>query len=143
MSGDDMRIYLAGSFDLIPEVEAVCDSLERAGHTILVKWWGKDGFDMRDKKMDQTSDSFYKDPVCKQIFERDLAGVLEADVLVIVAGATPKKFNGAIAGYGIAVAHGKPCFSIGRLENSAMYYPIRQCDSLKELMSMLDAANRS
>jgi nucleoside 2-deoxyribosyltransferase len=128
-----VKVYLASSFDLTLEVEVVARYLERRGHTIAVKWWAQDGFDMRDKKADHTSDSFYKDEVCQIIYERDFKGVAESDALVIVAGEAPQKFNGANVEYGIAIAFGKPCFSIGSLLNSAMYYPIRKCKRIDEL----------
>jgi len=132
-----VKVYLASSFGMVPIVEIVADYLEKLGHTISVKWWSVDGFDMRDKKADHTSDSFYKDDVCRLIFNRDLNGVSESDVLVIVAGDIPKMFNGANVEYGIALALGKPCFSIGTLENSAMYYPITKCKTLSELAEAL------
>ena len=132
-----MNIYLASSFDLAPLVGTVAEYLETQGHTISVKWWSTDGFDMRDKKADHTSDSFYKDEVCRLIYERDLKGVAESDALVIVADNIPKKFNGANVEYGIAVALGKQCFSLGALENSAMYYPIVKCRTLDELSNAL------
>lgn len=133
MEAETVKIYLASSFELTPLVQTICDYLEWEGHSISVKWWSVDGFDMRDKKANHTSDSFYKDPVCELIFWRDYQGVTDSDAFVIVAGDTPKKFNGANVEYGIAVALKKPCFSIGRLENSAMYYPVKKCRSLSEL----------
>ena len=132
-----MKLYLASSFDLVSKVGIIADYLEQLGHVITVKWWSKDGFDMKDKKADQTSDAFYKDEVCKLIFERDKQGILDADALIIIADETPKKFNGANIEYGIAVGIGKPCFSIGMLENSAMYYPVVKCGSLDELVEAL------
>jgi nucleoside 2-deoxyribosyltransferase len=132
-----MKVYLASSFDLVPVVETVTEYLERQGHTITVKWWSRDGFDLRDKKADQTTDGFYKDPVCEMIFWRDYQGVTDSDAFVIVAGDTPKKFNGANVEYGIAIALKKPCFSIGCLENSAMYHPLKKCKTFSELSDSL------
>lgn len=132
-----MKLYLASSFDLVSKVGIIADYLEQFGHVITVKWWSKDGFDLKDKKADQTSDAFYQDEVCKLIFERDRRGVFDADALIIVADEFPKKFNGANIEYGIAVGVGKPCFSIGMLENSAMYYPVVKCGSLDELVKAL------
>ena len=132
-----MKVYLASSFDLMPLVETIAEYLEKQGHDISVKWWSRDGFDLRDKKANHTSDSFYKDPVCEMIFWRDFQGVSDSDAFVIVADNIPKKFNGANVEYGIAVALHKPCFSIGALENSAMYHPIKKCKTLSELVESL------
>lgn len=132
-----MNIYLASAFDLIPEVQVAAAHLERNGHHIVVKWWSTDGFNMWDKKTDLTTDSFYQDPICGKIFETDLEGVKRADALVLVCGKTARRFNGANVEYGIALALGKPCYSVGQLDNSAMYHPIRKCKSLRELDSHL------
>ena len=130
-----MKVYLASAFRLIPLVELVAARLEAAGHTIAVKWWAADGFDLRDKKADNDHpDVFYTDPVCRWIFDRDFNGVRQADVLVIVAGPEPRAFNGANVEYGIALAFGKPCFALGRLDNSAMYFPVQRCGSIEELL---------
>lgn len=129
-----MKIYLASCFNLVDIVQLVADYLKTVGHTITVEWWAKDGFDLRDKKNNmENPEGFYEDPICKLIYERDYIGVLHSDALVIVAGSQPKAFNGANVEYGIALAFNKPCFSIGKLDNSAMYYPVHQCKSLFEL----------
>jgi len=133
-----MKLYIASAFNLVPDVEAVVRWLEADGHSITVKWWSKDGFDLRDKKADNDNpDAFYQDPVCELIFKRDFGGILEADAFVLIAGAAPRAFNGANVEYGIALAHGKPCFSIGKLDNSALYFPIVKCASLSELLERL------
>jgi len=132
-----MKIYLASNFDLSETVEFISKNLESEGHTITVKWWSKDGFDMRDKKMNQNSNAFYEDKICRMIFERDFEGILEADAFVFVADFIPRKYNGANVEYGIAIGANKPCFSIGKLENSALYYPIIKCESLNDLITKL------
>ncbi len=137
-----MKVYLASSFDMIPTVEEVAEYLEMLGHSITVKWWSRDGFDLRDKNADQTTDGFYKDPVCEMIFWRDYQGVADSDAFVIVAGDIPKKFNGANVEYGMAIALKKPCFSLGSLENSAMYFPVIKCKALSELGDKLFKGGR-
>lgn len=133
-----MKLYLASAFDLGPKVEEFAVALENAGHTVTVKWWARDGFDLRDKKTDnEHPERFYDDPIGRLIFERDVRGVRECDAFVIIAGETPRAFNGANIEYGIAIACGKPCFSIGKLDNSALYWPVRQLASVRQLLQAL------
>jgi len=132
-----MKIYLASHFDLVETVETVAEYLENCGHTIAVKWWSSDYFNINDKKTDHTSDAFYKDPLCQQIFYCDVKGVSESDALVLVGGSPPIQFTGADVEYGMAFTLGKPCFSIGALKHSAMYYPVIKCRALSELAEVL------
>jgi len=136
-----MKVYIASSFDQIDNVDIVARYLENRGHTIAVKWWATDGFSMHDKKTTTVSEEdFYNDPICRAIFERDFAGVQDADVFILVADLqTPRAYNGANIEYGIAVAAGKPCFSLGKLARCALYYPVVQCRALSELAEKIEA----
>lgn len=136
-----MKLYLASTFDLVETrlVQCVAEVLEEEGHTITVKWWAADGFNMWDKKKDHASDAFYKDPTCRRIYEKDLNGVREAQALVLVANSMggPTQFTGANVELGIALASNIPCFSYGVLKNSAMYWPVKKCKNLIELLEAL------
>lgn len=133
-----LDIYLASSFDLIDTVQVICEILEEEGHTILVKWWSSHGFDMWDKKVSLDSDAFYTDPICGKIYEVDFNGVKKADALVLVGAAVaPILFNGANVELGMALAYGKPCYSIGKLKSSAMYHPVIKCKDTEELIQAL------
>lgn len=138
-----MKVYLASAFDLVPQVRDVERALRRAGHVIAVYWWSTDGFDLADKKQDNDHpDEFYAHPLCRQIFLRNFGGVMECDALVLVAGDEPRAFNGANIEVGIALAYGVPCFSLGRLDNSVMYYRVRQCRSIPDLVQALAEAEK-
>jgi nucleoside 2-deoxyribosyltransferase len=135
----DVKVYLASAFRLVPRVEEIAKALEDRGHTITVKWWSTDGFNLHDRKMDNAHpDAFYDHPVCRMICERDIRGVRDADVLVLVAGDNPSAFNGANVEYGIALGLGKQCFAIGSLDNSALYWPMHRCISVEELLDRLN-----
>lgn len=130
-----MKVYIASSFELIKTVDIVAQYLEARGHTITVKWWATDGFNMHDKKAESSPpEEFYSDPVCKMIFNRDLTGVQDCDAFVIVADMhTPRAYNGANIELGIAIEAGKPCYSLGKLARCALYHPVIQCRALSEL----------
>lgn len=133
-----MELYLASHFDLVDTVQVICEILEEEGHTILVKWWSTHGFNMWDKKVALDSDAFYADPICEKIYEIDFNGVKNADALVLVGGVLdPVPFNGANIELGMALAYGKPCYSIGKLKSSAMYYPVIKCKNTDELVRAL------
>jgi hypothetical protein len=130
------RIYLASSFALIPKVVEVSNLLESHGNKITTKWWekGKDYINIHSEKEDTLHpENFYSHPKCKMIFDRDYKGIENCQILVLVAGDNPSKFNGANIELGIAYALNKTCFSIGKIENSALYFPLIKCETLKEL----------
>jgi hypothetical protein len=128
------KVYLASSFALIPKVIEVAESLESHGHLITVKWWGKDNINLHNEKDDNLHwENFYGHPECKKIFNRDFEGIKQCHLFVLVAGDTPQKFNGANIELGIALALGKTCCSVGKLENCVLYYPLFKFDTIKDL----------
>lgn len=139
-----MRIYVASSFSLLPKVERVVQALENAGHEITVKWW-KRIYDTRDlgkketqelKKLfeDLDPDEFYGRPETRRSFMADLQGIEDADDFVLVADDTPRNYGGANIELGYAMGCGKDCFSIGALENSALYWAVERCKTIDELI---------
>lgn len=165
-----MRVYLASSFDLIERVQEVATALEEAGHTITVKWWDR-VYDIpgegrvptrelkaRDEGLDDLA--FYSRPETRKSSEDDIQGVLDSDVLILVADEKPRKFNGANIELGIAIGvnlilqlqalTGGPyrCYglyapgpklilSLGRLEISPLYLPVKRCQALEEVLELL------
>lgn len=144
-----MKVYLASSFDYIEKVKVISELLEREGHEITVKWWsrvyripGERGQKTTDLKVmyeDLDDHDFYERPETKLSFEDDVLGVKDADVFIFVAGSVPRKYNGANVELGIAISEGKKCFSLGALEKSVLYYPVKRCSSVIELLEYLRA----
>lgn len=133
-----MKLYVASTFDIAGRVQQVAERLEAAGHTVVVKWWSSDGFDLWDKKVSHEPDAFYADPLCGLIYDRDFNGIRDADALVLVASTiVPTLFTGANVELGIALALGKPCYSLGRLKTSAMYHPVVKFKCLNDLVDAL------
>lgn len=141
-----MKIYVASSFSLIPKVEWVVKALEEAGHEITAKWWDRI-YDTRDlgkketqelKKLfeDLDPDEFYRRPETSRSFMADLQGIEDADDFVLVA--PDIKSRSALVGgnieLGYAYGCGKDCFSIGALENSALYWAVKRCKTIDELI---------
>jgi nucleoside 2-deoxyribosyltransferase len=130
-----MKIYLASSFSLIPKIKRVVELLELFEIGITVRWWERLQLKMEFAKL--SPEEFYAHPECKFAFERDYLGIQEADAVVLVADDTPRRYNGANIEVGIAYALGKPVFSVGVLENSAMYYKVKRCSDISGLIEEL------
>ncbi len=125
-----MKVYLASSFDLIKKVEALAKVIKEKGHTVTVEWWHKDY-----KKLPLADVDWYEDTRVTAISKRNFRGIREADIFVLIAPTlTSKKFNGANIELGYALALGKPCYSVGRLQRSAMYVPVIKCESMEEVL---------
>ena len=71
-------------------------------------------------------------------FVSDFEGVKDADIFVFIAGSEPRKFNGANVELGIALGDLKPCFVIGELEISVLYYLVTRCSDVEELIRALN-----
>jgi nucleoside 2-deoxyribosyltransferase len=137
-----MKAYIASSFGLVPKVERVAAMLEDMGHTITVKWWLPQDRKFKDLLGPKTPEEFYAHPKCRFFFERDFKGVKDADILVFVADDVPRAYNGANVELGIALGDGKICFSVGRLDNSALYWLVVKCQSDAELRQIIGEAQR-
>jgi nucleoside 2-deoxyribosyltransferase len=125
-----MKFYLASSFDLVERVKKVAEILRKHGHEITCEWWVRDYKDM----IWMSDDEWYEHFKVQEISKRNFDAVSKADVLLLVAGDTPRKFNGANIELGYALALGKPCYSIGKLERSAMYVSVRRREFLDEVL---------
>jgi len=137
-----MKLYLASSFSLKEKVDSLSKTLENLGFIIPCKWWtgldfipseGKLLSDMRD----ETISDFYSHPATRNAFERDKKAIEDCDAFVFVADDEVKPYNGANVELGMAIAYGKTCLCVGKLKNSAMYYPLVQFDSIPKLISAL------
>jgi len=137
------KAYIASSFKLADKVREVEHLLEKAGYTVICKWWtGLDYIPGEGRTLNQKSDlvsnaEFYSSPGCETAFKRDFSAVKECDFFVLVAGDVPRPFNGANIELGIAIGADKFCFSVGVLDNSALYYPVIKCKDNIELLSQI------
>lgn len=142
-----MKVYIASSFKLKEKVVAVEKALEALGYTVLCKWWtgldyiAGEGRTLNEKSDVVSNEEFYSSPGCATAFKRDYAAVKDADFFVLVAGETPRPFNGANIELGIAIGDNKPCFSVGKLDNSALYYPVTKCSDIPDLLTKIPQFN--
>ena len=130
-----MKIYLASSFSLISLVKEVAEKLEKHGFEITRKWWT---FDF--KTIQIPDDEWYGLLEVKKCCVDNFKAIEKADCLILVANPkVPQKFNGANIELGYALALGKPCYSVGKLERSAMYVPVIKCRDLNEVLRRLES----
>lgn len=132
-------IYIASSFDLYDRVEATCEAVEDAGHSVPDVWWHNDL-----KQLNGDDEDWYTLSDVQQIAVDHYDNIANADTFILVAPKDePKKFNGANIELGYAFAHDLDCYALGTLERSAMYVspnrvPVKQISSLHELVEALD-----
>lgn len=147
-----MRFYLASSFSNIERVQEVCDLLEDHGHTITEKWWCRpyqvEGLgevatqELKKLYENLSPDEYYSKPETEASFWMDFKGVLNAEALIIVATDTPRKYNGSIAEYGIALGVGIPVAVLGQLETSVLYWPLTRVSCLETLMDWVRVVDK-
>ena len=137
---ENLKVYVASSFKLKDRVIAVEKALEQAGYVLHCKWWNNldyipsENRTLNEKSNFVSNEEFYSSPGCETAFKRDLNAVFDADVFVLVCGDTPRAFNGANIELGIAIGRDLKCFSIGKLDNSALYYPVKRCSGIEDLL---------
>jgi len=145
-----MKIYVASSFRLVERVISTVEALEKAGHEITVKWWERmydipgertpvQTVDLKKRYEALSPDEFYERPETLISFKSDFEGVKDAEAFVFVADEEPRKFNGANVELGIAMGDLKPCFCIGELETSVLYYPVIRCSDVEEVIEIMES----
>lgn len=136
-----MKLYLASKFEMASYVDGVANELEKVGHEITVKWWDYDmkrlDYGVENDLSVLSNEEWFTHPRVKFVFERDIQGIKISDALILICPLLPCKFNGANIELGYAMALGKPCFSIGSLDRSAMYFPLVQCENIHHLLHIL------
>jgi len=133
-----MKFYIASSFSLIDRVEAVVAALEVRGHEVPVKWWTRLHLKQRFQALEP--DAFYAEPECEYAFMTDMMGIQDSDALVMVASDEVRSYDGASFEMGYAAGIGRPIFLLGRLKNSVVYWPVKRCKDLNEILNIVEGA---
>ncbi len=151
--GNEMRIYVASSFKLLDRVKELVRLLEIEGHTITVKWWSREynipgegkviTTELKRRYEELDPEDFYARPETSRSYYADFQGVKDAQAFIFVAADEPRAYNGANVELGIALGDHIPCFSIGALEKSVLYYTVTKCISTFELISCLRELGRT
>jgi nucleoside 2-deoxyribosyltransferase len=129
-----MKFYLASSFKNAKKVNWIAEYLLSCGHKITTVWWHTDFKQVIDK----SDADWYNDEQVKAISKRNFDGITAADALILVGTNEPCKYNGANIELGYALALGKECYSVGCLERSAMYVPVKKFANIFILLDYLE-----
>lgn len=125
-----MRFYLASKFAFVEDLKKIVEILELRGHTITCKWWT-----FPDIKSMSVSDKEWWDlSITYSYMSRDLAGIDNCDIFVLVSKDTPQSFNGASLELGYALAKDKLCFIIGKIDRCAMYAGANMVNSIYDII---------
>jgi len=143
---ENIHVYIASSFKLKERVVTIEKALEQAGYVVHCKWWNNLDYiptehrTLNEKSDVVSNDEFYNSPGCETAYRRDVKAIYESQAFVLVCGETPRSFNGANIELGIAISRGKRMcglFSIGALDNSALYWPVKRCLGIEDLLWQL------
>ena len=143
-----MKIYIASRFKLSKRVETIATILENQGHEVPVKWWNRvymiEGEGpvntqiLKERNELLPPDRFYSLPECKYSYESDFQGVKEAEIFLFIADKEPRNYSGANVELGIALSDHKPCYCLGRLPNSVLYYEVKRCRDVWHFLDLIE-----
>jgi len=129
-----MKVYIASSFQLTEKVIEVSQILWKHGIEVTQAWWKRDY-----KKMPLSGEAWYNHSDVIAISKKNFDAIDEADaVLLVCPDFTPIRFNGANIEVGYAIAKGKPVYSIGKLQRSAMYVPVKRLNTIDEFLKEVE-----
>jgi len=128
-------VYIASKFALKDKVTELYKELMKYGHVVTIIWWQCEG---KHILKDLPDDDFYGDSRIKFIKKRDLFGIDECDVFVLLSDENEyMNFNGANFEMGYATAKGKEIYVIGKLDKSALYHGVTWCKSISDFIVRL------
>ena len=85
--------------------------------------------------MPLSGEAWYNHPDVVAISKKNFDAIDEADaVLLVCPDDLPIRFNGANIEVGYAIAKGKPVYSIGKLQRSAMYVPVKRLNTIDDFL---------
>lgn len=128
-----MKAYIASTFDLIEVIEELLPRLSEIGIEITCKWWK---LNFRESLGLLTDKDWYNNFEVNECLYRDLKGIDEADIFILVARESVK-FNGALIELGYALAKGKRVFIYGKVGRSVMFCGIPQIQDIDILIKEL------
>jgi len=129
-----MKVYIASSFKLTEKVICIANILRERGFKITQYWWEKNY-----KEMEIYGEAWYNHPDVVAISKKNFDAIDEADVVLLVCPDTiPIRFNGANIEVGYAIARGKPVYSIGKLQRSAMYVPVKRLNTIDDFFKEVE-----
>lgn len=122
-----MKIYVATSFQNIPEARDVMAALKAAGHSIT--------FDWTHEKIDPAWDVARQERYFQTCGQNDFQGVSDADAVVLVNHTLARD---AMAEFGIALGMGKPVLVLyPERRASVFFHRASLCATLEDAVTRL------
>lgn len=112
-----MKFYIAAYIRKKKLVQEICRSLEQAGHKITVDWTKDEAPKLKDRSI------FFKD--VRRVAVRDMKGVLDCDIFIILSD--PVHGRAKYAELGAAIASfeksGRPLiYALGKTSDQTVFY---------------------
>ena len=125
-------VYIASKFPLKDKVTELYKALMEYGHIVTIIWWQWEGTLLLKDLPDY---EFYDDSRIKYLKKRDLFGIDECDVFVLLSDENEyMSFNGANFEMGYATAKGKDIYVIGKLDKCALYSGVTWCKDITHFL---------
>jgi hypothetical protein len=122
-----VKVYVATSFQNIPEARAVMQALQEAGHTITHDW--------TREKIDPAWSQERQEQYLQQCGSRDFDGVERADVLVLINHSASRD---AMAEFGMALGRDQLVYVLyPDRRTSVFFHKARLCSSVPQLLNQL------
>ncbi|GAI14474.1 unnamed protein product, partial [marine sediment metagenome] len=132
MTDKEKIVYIASKFALKDKVIELYKELMKYGHIVTIIWWQWEG---KQSLKDLSDNEFYNDPRIKFIKKRDLFGIDECDIFVLLSDENEyMNFNGTNFEMGYATAKGKEVYVIGKLDKSALYSGVIWCRDIPDFI---------
>lgn len=124
-----MRLYIATSFQNIPEARALMDILTRSGHQVSHDW--------TQEAIDPAWPKEQQDSYLQQCGANDYRGVCSADAVVLI---NHEKARDAMAEFGIALGMDMRVFVLYPARRSSVFFHMAKlCETIPELLNDLGA----
>jgi|GEM_PF-371822 len=136
-----MKFYIAAYIRKKKLVQEICRSLELLGHKITVDWTKNEAPKLNDRS------TFYKD--VRRVAVRDMKGVLECDIFIILSD--PVHGRAKYAELGAAIASfetsGRPLiYVLGKTSDQTIFYyhpAVKRVKTLEEIICKTTQSKRS
>ena len=132
-----ISVYIASNFELKDQVERLAKSLKYLGMRITREWWL-----VNTRNIILPEEEWYLNDAVRIQHKLDFVAISHSDIFILLSDEqNAQTFIGANIELGYALAKKKVCFSVGKLQKSAMYVPIVKFKNVAELLTKLKSGD--
>jgi len=134
-----ISVYIASNFEMKDQVQKLAKSLTYFGMRITREWWL---INTREKYSSLSEDEWYKNEEVRMMHKLNFVAISHSDIFILLSDEQNiQTFIGANIELGYALAKKKVCFSVGKLQKSAMYVPVVKFKNVNELLAKLKSGD--